>query len=244
MKIVSLVPSITETLFDFGMTKHEVIGRTKFCIHPADQIKDVAIIGGTKNLNIEKILDLKPDLIIANKEENEKLQVEELAKSCRVWVTDIATLDDNERFLWELGMVLKKRELANKFIHELNAVFSQVQNNSLKKKVAYLIWQNPMMSIGGDTFIDSVLSGIGFENILKNKTRYPEISLEEIATADYLFLSSEPYPFGEKHRTDLQAKLPNTKVILVDGEAFSWFGTHLLQCGNYLKTLSDLQNLT
>lgn len=108
MKIVSLVPSITETLFDFRLTKHEVIGRTKFCIHPAEEVKNVEIIGGTKNLNIEKILDLKPDLIIANKEENEKLQVEELAKSCRVWVTDIATLSDNENFLWELGMVLKK----------------------------------------------------------------------------------------------------------------------------------------
>ena len=240
MKIVSLVPSITETLFDFGLTKHEVVGRTKFCIHPAEEVKNVAIIGGTKNLNIDKILNLKPDLIIANKEENEKLQVEELAKSCRVWVTDIATLKDNENFLWEMGMVLKKRALAEEFNSRINSIFSSIKKENQRKKVSYLIWQNPMMSIGGDTFINNILTEIGFANILQNKTRYPEITLEEIAQADYLFLSSEPYPFGEKHRIFFQDQLPSTNVVLVDGEAFSWFGTHLLQCGDYLKKLSEL----
>lgn len=240
MKIVSLVPSITETLFDFGLTKHEVAGRTKFCIHPAEEVKNVAIIGGTKNLNIDKILYLKPDLIIANKEENEKLQVEELAKSCRVWVTDIATLKDNENFLWEMGMVLKKRALAEEFNSRINSIFSSIKKENQRKKVAYLIWQNPMMSIGGDTFINNILTEIGFANILQDKTRYPEITLKEIAKADYLLLSSEPYPFGEKHRIIFQDQLPSTKVVLVDGEAFSWFGTHILQCGDYLKKLSEL----
>ncbi len=240
MKIVSLVPSITETLFDFGLTKHEIVGRTKFCIHPAEEVKNVAIIGGTKNLNIDKILNLKLDLIIANKEENEKLQVEELAKSCRVWVTDIATLSDNENFLWEMGMVLKKRALAEEFNSRINSIFSSIKKENERKKVAYLIWQNPMMSVGGDTFINNILKEIGFENILQNKTRYPEVTLEEISQADYLFLSSEPYPFGEKHRIFFQDQLPSTKVVLVDGEAFSWFGTHLLQCGYYLKKLSEL----
>lgn len=240
MKIVSLVPSITETLFNFGLTKHEIVGRTKFCIHPAEEVKNVAIIGGTKNLNIDKILYLKPDLIIANKEENEKLQVEELAKSCRVWVTNIATLKDNENFLWEMGMVLKKRALAEEFNSRINYIFSSIKKENHRKKVAYLIWQNPMMSIGGDTFINNIITEIGFANILQNKTRYPEITLEEIAKADYFFLSSEPYPFGEKHRIFFQDQLPSTKVVLVDGEAFSWFGTHLLQCGDYLKKLSEL----
>lgn len=240
MKIVSLVPSITETLFDFGLTKHEVVGRTKFCIHPAEEVKNVAIIGGTKNLNIDKILNLKPDLIIANKEENEKLQIEELAKSCRVWVTDIATLKDNENFLWEMGMVLKKRALAEEFNSRINSIFSSIKKENKRKKIAYLIWQNPMMSIGGDTFINNILTQIGFENILQDKTRYPEITLEEITKADYLFLSSEPYPFSEKHRVIFQDRLPSTKILLVDGEAFSWFGTHLLQCGDYLKKLSEL----
>lgn len=240
MKIVSLVPSITETLFDFGLSEYEVVGRTKFCIHPLDKIKKVPIIGGTKNLHIEKILELKPDLIIANKEENEKSQVEELAKSCRVWVTDISTLKDNENFLWELGMVLKKKALAEKFNKDISEIFQNINKEKSPKKAAYLIWQNPMMTIGGDTFINDILTEIGFENVFNNKTRYPEISMEEISTVDYLFLSSEPYPFAEKHLEIYQNQLPKTKVILVDGEAFSWFGTHLLQCGNYLKTLSKL----
>ena len=134
MKIISLVPSITETLFDFGLTENEVIGRTKFCINPKNEVKNVAVIGGTKNLNIEKIISLNPDLIIANKEENEKLQVEELAKSCRVWVTDIGTLSDNENFLWELGMVLKKRALAEDFINQINSIFSTIKKENKGKK--------------------------------------------------------------------------------------------------------------
>lgn len=243
MKIVSLVPSITETLFDFGLSEYEVVGRTKFCIHPLEKIKKVSIIGGTKNLQIEKILALKPDLIIANKEENEKSQVEELAKSCRVWVTDISTLKDNENFLWELGMVLKKGALAEKFNKEIAAIFQNINKEKTPKKVAYLIWQNPLMTIGGDTFINDILTEIGFQNIFNYKTRYPVISIEKIATADFLFLSSEPYPFNGKHLEEFQNQLPNTKVILVDGEAFSWFGTHLLKCGLYLKTLSELNIL-
>ncbi len=240
MKIVSLVPSITETLFDFGLTKFEVIGRTKFCIHPANQVENVPIIGGTKNLNIEKILALKPDLIIANKEENEKLQVEELAKHCRVWVTDIATLSDNENFLWELGMVLKKRQFAIEINQKISKIFNKIKINQNRKKVAYIIWQNPMMTIGGDTFINSILKEIGFDTIFENRNRYPEITFEEIENADMVFLSSELFPFKEKHLQEFQEKLPNSKIILVDGEAFSWFGTHLLQCEDYFKKLSEL----
>jgi ABC-type Fe3+-hydroxamate transport system substrate-binding protein len=176
MKIVSLVPSITETLFDFGLTKFEVIGRTKFCIHPANQVENVPIIGGTKNLNIEKILALKPDLIIANKEENEKLQVEELAKHCRVWVTDIATLSDNENFLWDLGMVLKKRQFAIEINQKISEIFTKIKTDFDRKKVAYIIWQNPMMTIGGDTFINSILKEIGFYTIFENRKRNPEIT--------------------------------------------------------------------
>lgn len=237
MRIISLVPSITTTLFDFGLTNNEVIGRTKFCIHPKNLVEKTEIIGGTKNLNIEKIKFLKPDLIIANKEENEKIQVEELANHCSVWVTNIANLADNVNFIWELGMLLKKRTLAEKFNDDISAVFRTINKEKALKKVAYIIWQNPMMSIGGNTFINSILEEIGFENILKNKTRYPEISKEEIESADYLFLSSEPYPFQEKHLPEFRKIFPKTKVILVDGEAFSWYGTHLLKCAEYYKML-------
>ena len=237
MKIISLVPSITETLFDFGLTDNEVIGRTKFCIHPSDFVKNVAIIGGTKNLNIEKIKSLKPDLIIANKEENEKLQVEELMKDFKVWVTDIETLEDNQEFISELGFLLNKNELALDFNQKMNAIFNGVEISN-PKKVAYLIWNNPYMTIGSDTFINEILEKSGFENLFNDRKRYPEISVEELEEADLIFLSSEPFPFQQKHIDELHILLPKKQIILVDGEAFSWFGSHLLKVGDYLKKLS------
>lgn len=238
MKIISLVPSITKTLFDLGLGNHDLVGRTKFCIHPENFVKNIPIIGGTKNLNIDKIKALKPDLILANKEENVKEQVEELQQYFRVWVSDIANLKDNENFLWELGMVLKKNKEAEKINKEITNIFEGFKENQ-SKKVAYLIWQNPYMTIGGDTFINEILEKIGFENIFKNRNRYPEITLEELKAADYLFLSTEPFPFNENHVKDLQKNFPDKKIVLVDGEAFSWFGSHISEYKKYYQTLAD-----
>ncbi len=237
MKIISLVPSITETLFDFGLTADEVVGRTKFCIHPSDLVKKVEVIGGTKNLNIDKIRSLKPDLIIANKEENEKLQVEELMKDFKVWVTDIETLEDNANFISELGKVLNKEDLAKNYNHKIASGFTQIKV-SQTKRIAYLIWKNPYMTVGSDTFIHEVLQKLGFENLFKNKKRYPEVSVEELKRADLILLSSEPFPFQQKHIDELRREIPNTEIVLVDGEAFSWFGTHLMKVDEYLKDLS------
>ena len=237
MKIISLVPSITETLFDFGLTADEVVGRTKFCIHPSDLVKKVEVIGGTKNLNIDKIRSLKPDLIIANKEENEKLQVEELMKDFKVWVTDIETLEDNAVFISELGKVLNKQDLAKDYNQKIASVFTQIKV-SKTQRIAYLIWNNPYMSVGSDTFIHEVLQKLGFENLFKNKKRYPEVSVEELKRADLILLSSEPFPFQQKHIDELRREIPNTEIVLVDGEAFSWFGTHLMKVDEYLKDLS------
>lgn len=237
MRIISLVPSITETLFDFGLTDVDVVGRTKFCIHPADLVKNVEIIGGTKNLNLDKIKGLKPDLIIANKEENEKFQVEELMKDFKVWVTDIETLEDNQAFITELGALLDREELAENFNQGIASIFNGI-NVSKSKTVAYLIWRNPYMTVGYDTFINEVLEKLGFENLFKSQTRYPEISGEDLKNADLIFLSSEPYPFQQKHIDELQLQQINNEMILVDGEAFSWFGTHLIKVQKYLKELS------
>ena len=237
MKIISLVPSITETLFDFGLTADEVTGRTKFCIHPSDLVKNVEVIGGTKNLNIEKIRSLKPDLIIANKEENEKLQVEELMKDFKVWVTDIETLEDNQDFISNLGTLLNKENLALDFNQKIASVFTNIKVSD-STKVAYLIWKTPFMTVGSDTFINEILVRSGFENLFKDRTRYPEISVEDLNEADLIFLSSEPFPFQQKHIDELQIELPNKEIVLVDGEAFSWFGTHLMKVGDYLIELS------
>ncbi|WP_027377672.1 ABC transporter substrate-binding protein [Kaistella palustris] len=236
MKIVSLVPSLTEALFDFGLTSEDVVGRTKFCIHPAQEVKNVQVIGGTKNLHLEKIKALNPDLILASKEENDQFQVEELMRDFKVWVTDIATLEDNRSFLTHLGKLMNKRETAENYNRKIDGVFSGF-NVDQPKKVAYLIWKNPYMTVGSDTFIHDIIEKLGFENMFGCRTRYPEISVGEMSGADYIFLSSEPFPFNEKHAGELQDVLPTAKIIPVDGEAFSWYGTHLAKCSAYFKAL-------
>ena len=238
MKIISLVPSITEALFDFGLSEKEIIGRTKFCIHPENAVQKIEIIGGTKNLNIAKIKSLNPDLIIANKEENVKEQIEELQKDFKVLVTNVSNLEDNYYLLKTLGNLLGKQETAQKFnlkIYEILAKFSDLE----KKKCAYLIWKNPYMTVGFDTFIHDILDKIGFQNIFKNQKRYPEISVEDLKAADYIFLSSEPFPFQQKHIDELQKELPDAKISLVDGEAFSWYGTRLAKCESYFQNLVE-----
>jgi len=242
MKVISLVPSITEALFDLGLTENEVIGRTKFCIHPKEKVKNIEIIGGTKNLNIEKIKSLQPDLILANKEENTKEQVEELMQNFKVVVTNVETIEDNYYLLKTLGNIFNKEEKAKAFNLKIYEVLNQAKLNS-KVKTAYLIWKNPYMTVGSDTFIHHILSEIGFENIFKNKTRYPEIKTEDLAEADIIMLSSEPFPFKEKHIAELKQFYPEKKIMIVDGEAFSWYGTHIAKCENYFKELVSVTNL-
>ncbi len=238
MKIISLVPSITETLFDFGLNPDQTVGRTKFCIHPEEKIKSVEMIGGTKNLNIEKIKALKPDLIIGNKEENTKEQVEILMKEFKVWITDIQNLEDNRNFISELGYILQQQTVAEKINYETEEIFSEFEIEN-RRKAAYLIWKNPYMTVGSDTFIHDIMQKLGFENIFRNQLRYPAITSDELQNVDYILLSSEPFPFREKHAEELKKILPETKIILVDGEAFSWFGSRPSKSGAYYRSLLE-----
>lgn len=238
MKIISLVPSITEALFDLGLTENEVIGRTKFCIHPSEKVKNIEIIGGTKNLNIEKIRSLQPDLILANKEENIKEQVEILMEDFKVIVYNTETVEDNYYLVKNLGLLFNKEERAQIFNMKIYEVLTEAKINS-KVKAAYLIWKKPYMTVGSDTFIHNILSEIGFENLFKNQTRYPEIKVEDLAEANVIMLSSEPFPFKEKHITELKDFYPDKKIMIVDGEAFSWYGTHIAKCEDYFKALID-----
>jgi len=236
MKVISLVPSITEALFDLGLTENEVIGRTKFCIHPKEKVQNIPIIGGTKNINIEKIKSLKPDLILANKEENVKEQVEALMDDCKVIVTNVETIEDNYYLLKQLGHLFNKEEQAQIFNLKTYEVLHQTKIDSAIK-AAYLIWNNPYMTVGSDTFIHRILSEIGFKNIFHHTTRYPEIKTEDLAEADVIMLSSEPFPFKEKHVAEIKEVYPDKKIIIVDGEAFSWYGTHIAKCEHYFKEL-------
>ncbi|MEC5171681.1 helical backbone metal receptor [Chryseobacterium nepalense] len=236
MKVVSLVPSITEALFDLGLTENEVIGRTKFCIHPSEKVKNIAVIGGTKNINIEKIKALQPDLILANKEENVKEQVEALMEDFKVIVTNVENIEDNYYLLKTLGRLFNKEEKAQCFNLKIYDILNEAKVSN-KVKVAYLIWKNPYMTIGSDTFIHKILGEIGFENIFKDRNRYPVIETEDLKEAEIIMLSSEPFPFKEKHMEELKVFYPDKKIMIVDGEAFSWYGTHIAKCESYFKGL-------
>ena len=238
-RIISLVPSQTE-LLHFLELESETIGITKFCVHPSAWHREKIKIGGTKNLNIEKIISLDPDLIIANKEENVKEQVEKLALDFNVWVTDVNNLDDALQMIHDIGAISKKETKANTLIQSIKKEFEQNQYHlNVLKNVVYLIWKDPYMTIGGDTFINNMLSQAGYKNLFDNTSRYPEVSIELLRDLkpEYIFLSSEPYPFSNKHLDELSSALPDSEIMLVNGEMFSWYGPRLLQSANYFNQL-------
>lgn len=238
-RIISLVPSQTELLFDLGLDEF-VLGRTKFCIHPAVKVKSVRRIGGTKNLNIDLIKEMQPDLIIANKEENTKEQIDELAQHFPVWISDIKNLDEALDMIKRLGELLAIENKSLEIISKIKTNFSALQQFETKEAI-YFIWQQPYISIGADTFINSMLQAAGFKNVLQNKTRYPEISEDEIrnSTAEYLLLSSEPFPFKEKQKQEFEKLFPTKKIVLVDGEMFSWYGSRLIKAADYFLKLRN-----
>ncbi len=239
-RIISLVPSQTELLYDLGL-HNEVIGITKFCVHPEEWFRTKSRVGGTKQLNIEKIWRLQPELIIANKEENVKEQIEELEKHFPVWISDVRNLQDAFEMINRIGELVTKKETAETLIEQIKTNFSQLQISNRKPQTCYLIWRNPYMSVGGDTFINSMMEAAGFENIFKEQHRYPEMRIEElrILNTELLLLSSEPFPFKQKHVEELQPQLPHTKIILVDGQMFSWYGSRLLKAPGYFKELQQ-----
>ena len=240
-RIVSLVPSQTELLFYLGL-KDEVVGITKFCIHPNEMFRSKTRVGGTKKYDFDKIRALNPDLIIGNKEENDQEQIEQLMKLYPVWMSDIKTLPDAMEMISMLGTIIQKEDLAKKFVQNIENAFVDLKEFSPNKKVsvAYFIWKNPYMCAGKDTFIDEVLQHCGLENVLKNSnSRYPIIEMLDLKkyNPQLILLSSEPYPFKENDINELQSVLPNTTIRIVDGEMFSWYGSRLLESSAYLKSL-------
>ncbi|MCF8277165.1 MAG: helical backbone metal receptor [Flavobacteriales bacterium] len=224
-RIVSLVPSQTELLFDLGLVER-VVGITKFCVHPDHWFYSKTRVGGTKKLDFEAIHNLKPDLIIANKEENNKEEIESLEKDFPVWVSDVNNLDSALEMIRLIAEVTKTD--SSKLTQEIQSGFSQLRPIQPQKKVLYLIWKNPYMVAGSDTFVHDMMLRCGFENAVTDK-RYPELNEEEIVqlNPELILLSSEPFPFAEKHIQQLQNLLPKATIKLVDGEIFSWYGSRL-----------------
>jgi ABC-type Fe3+-hydroxamate transport system substrate-binding protein len=227
-RIVSIVPSQTELLVDLGLAD-KIVGVTRFCIHPKDLRSKTVNVGGTKQLHLDRIRALKPDLIIGNKEENERCDIEALETEIPVWMSDIVTVSDALEMIHQLGEITATETKAAAIIQQITIDFEELKqfaNQFPPKKVAYLIWKDPMMCAGKGTFIDEMLQLIQLENVLQ-KDRYPELN-ERVEEPEVILLSSEPYPFKEKHLKDLQTEFPNAKILLVDGEIFSWYGSRLL----------------
>ncbi|HET7616586.1 MAG TPA: helical backbone metal receptor [Bacillales bacterium] len=238
-RIVSLCPSITETLFDLGLSEKEVVGRTRYCIHPEDVVKNVRSVGGTKKIKAEVITELKPDLIIAEKEENPKVAIEELEQDFPVFVTDVRSYDDALAMIRDVGRLVDREEAAKELAEKIDTKFDFFGRVS-PREAAYVIWNNPYMVAGGDTYIDSMLRKAGFTNVFRDSEgRYPTVTVEDFrkAAPELIFLASEPFPFQESHEKALQEQLPDCQVVRVDGE-ICWYGSRMLKAADELNRLS------
>ncbi|HEX8333649.1 MAG TPA: helical backbone metal receptor [Segetibacter sp.] len=251
-RIISLVPSQTELLYHLGLAE-EVVGITKFCIHPNEWFRTKVRVGGTKTVNINKVKSLSPDLILANKEENVKEQIEALGEIAPVYVSDIKNLEDALDMIKHVGKLVDREQKANEMAENIHSDFEllksfvePINQSTYKVSTAYLIWKDPYMAAGGDTFINDLMLRCGLKNVFSDQQRYPEISTSQLSQliCEVLLLSSEPYPFKQKHIDELQQQLRGTKILLVDGEMFSWYGSRLLHSADYFKKLiQEIQQL-
>lgn len=238
-RIISICPAITSTIFEFGAGE-TLIGRTEYCIFPKDKVDPVPVVGGTKQVDFERIRELNPDLILAEKEENTKVIVNTLAKEFPVFVFEVQSIEQNERFIRDVGELVDKQEEAADMLVKVQTAFTRFPKLE-GKKAAYMIWQEPYMVVGHDTFINSVLATMGLENpFIDQKSRYPIIQFDQLEAEnlDYLLLASEPFHFTKEHREAFQAKLPKTKVLNVDGEMF-WYGSQSVPGYNYMPTIFE-----
>lgn len=241
-RIISLVPSQTELLHDLGLGDR-LVGITKFCIHPEEWFRSKPRVGGTKKVDLEKVRALRPDLIIGNKEENERADIEALEKEFPVWMSDIRDLDGALDMIRRVGTLTGTTTAAERIAADIAAGFAALVPSAEGYSVAYLIWRNPWMVAGPGTFIDDMLRRCGYTNAFAHRTeRYPEVGPAELAAADpdLIFLSSEPYPFSEKHIAELNLICPGAPVRLVDGELYSWYGSRLLRSPAYFQATSPV----
>jgi len=236
-RIISLVPSQTELLFDLGLADR-VVGLTKFCVHPNEWFTSKTKVGGTKKFRFDIIDSLQPDLIIGNKEENYEEGITRLTSKYPVWMSDIISWENALLMIREVGSLVDENAKVELLLEEIQNKFKKIKPLPAKR-VLYFIWRKPWMAAGKNTFIDAMLLKIGLVNCIETE-RYPELSLENIKklSPDIILLSSEPFPFQQKNIKELQPFLPTAKIILVDGEMFSWYGSRLIKAADYFSTIN------
>ena len=235
-RIVSLVPSLTELVCGVGL-QHKLIGITKFCTDPPNLRVEKQQVGGTKNAHLERIYALKPDLVLAAKEENTKTDVEALAQTLNTFTVDIKALADMQPVLDLLLTIGGDAQIIKQLLSFVSQPAPKVQHPI---RALYLIWQKPYMAVGGGTYISDMLTHGGFLNCMESFDRYPEISLAQIALLepDVILLSSEPFPFKELHRRQLELET-NTRCVLVNGQWFSWYDSRVV---SHLSNIRQLAN--
>ena len=237
-RIISLVPSITELIAYFDLDD-ETLAITKFCVHPEKWYRSKLRIGGTKDFNIEKIMALRPDLVLSNKEENSKDPVEKLAETIPVYLSDVNNVEDALVMIRDIGLLTGKLSEADSLIENITMAFRNIPPGNDPLRTAYLIWKDPYMTVGGDTFISDMMKKAGFDNVFADAGRYPIVSLPELVASapELLLLSSEPFPFKEKHVVEFQSLFPYTRVLIADGEMFSWYGSRMALAPAYFTDL-------
>ncbi len=240
-RIVSIVPSQTELLSELGLDD-EVVGITKFCVHPEAWFRSKTRVGGTKSINIEAVKGLAPDLIIANMEENTKKDIEALEAIAPVWTSDIRNIEDALEMILAIGALVDRNERASQIANEIKTRFEAIDMKQHLERILYIIWKDPYMAAGRNTFIQSMLDAAGYVNAIEDPdSRYPELTVEDIQKIqpEKLLLSSEPFPFKRKHTEEVRDTFPGIEVQEVDGELFSWYGSRMLKSASYFKDLQS-----
>ncbi len=231
MRIISLCPSLTELVFDLGLGG-SLVGRTKFCVHPAPQVDAIEKVGGTKNPKIARIVELAPDIVLMNEEENRLEDAEALRSAGINCHTSMPrTITETAAMVRSIGSALGTAGPAEVIARDIETRGAEVAGRAQEPvRYVYLIWREPWMTINNDTFVHALLANAGGVNVFgKLPDRYPTITLLQIrdATPDIVLLSTEPFPFAERHIEELAGKtgIPRERVVVVDGELLSWHGS-------------------
>ncbi len=236
-RIISMVPSQTELLVDLGL-EDSLVGITKFCVHPPGLIRRKVVVGGTKSVRLDKVETLSPDFILCNKEENTPETVQQLERIAPVYISDIVSIDDTLKLIQDLGLILEVEAVADVVIKNIqtarDAFLKKIQNREALR-VVYLIWRDPYMAAGQNTFINHMLELNGYINHIE-ESRYPEVSIDQLRGSDLILLSTEPFPFKQEHADFLNSKT-EIPCRLVDGEYFSWFGSRIRDAFDYFLRL-------
>ena len=237
-RIVSLCPSITETLFALGAGPR-VVGRTRYCIHPANRVAPIPTVGGTKTVDLSRVEALRPDLVVAVQEENSESQIRALAQRHEVLLLDPVDIPTALQDILRLGARVGSTASAVGLVHEITAAFEAVPR-AADIPVVYLIWRKPLMAVGAGTYIDALLVRLGLINQASGlPSRYPTLDRAAIGRLSprLVLASTEPFPFAENHLAELRATFPGACPVRVDGEMFSWHGARMKLAARYFGEL-------